>query len=113
MTCEKAGDLLSAYIDGELAGRQCEALETHLCGCESCREELDTLKNAIAFLEAPKSFARPEGLLEEFKAKYLPEAEAASTAPRWGFRLPAMPKFEWPSLGRVLLPMGGMAAAAA
>jgi len=113
MTCEKAGDLLSAYIEGELTGRRCTALETHLSGCEGCREELETLKNAVALLAAPKSFARPEGLLEEFKAKYLPEAEAAAEAPRWGFRLPVLPKFEWPSLGRVMLPMGGMAAAAA
>src|SRR5436309_8424121 len=104
MTCEKAGDLLSAYIDGELAGRQCSALETHLGGCEGCREELDTLKNAVALLEAPKSFARPEGLLEEFKAKYLPQASAGAETPRWGFRLPALPKVEWPSLGRVMVP---------
>jgi hypothetical protein len=113
MTCQKAGDLFSAYIDGELTGRQCAAVGTHLGGCASCREELETLRNAIAMLEAPKAMARPEGLLEEFKTKYLPEAEAAAAAPRWGFKLPVLPKVEWPSMGRVLLPMGGMAAAAA
>jgi hypothetical protein len=112
MNCHKAGDLLSAYIDGELAGRHTQALETHLTACAGCREELETLRSAIALLEAPMTPARPEGLLEEFKAQYLPRAEAAS-APRWGFRLPVMPKIEWPSMGSVLVPMGGMAAAAA
>jgi hypothetical protein len=112
MTCHKAGDLLSAYIEGELAERQSAALETHVGGCDGCREELETLRSAIALLAAPKAFARPEGLLEEFKEQYLPAAEVEA-APRWGFRLPAMPQFEWPSMGRVLLPMGGMAAAAA
>jgi anti-sigma factor RsiW len=112
MNCQKAGDLLSAYIDGELAGRQVQAVETHLTACAGCREELETLRSALLLLEAPKTPVRPEGLLEEFKAQYLPRAEAAS-APLWGFRLPALPKMEWPSLGRVLVPMGGMAAAAA
>lgn len=112
MNCQKAGDLLSAYIDGELTGRHCEALEAHVGHCAGCREELETLRSTIALLAAPKTMARPEGLLEEFKAKYLPEAETAA-APRWGIWLPVMPRFEWPSLGRVMLPMGGLAAAAA
>ena len=110
MNCQKAGDLLSTYIEGELTGRQGEALETHLGRCAGCREELATLRSAVALLKAPRTLVRPEGLLEEFKAKYLPEAE---TAPRWAVRLPVMPKIEWPSLGRVMLPMGGLAAAAA
>jgi hypothetical protein len=79
---------------------------------------MEILHGAIAMLEAPKSMARPEGLLEEFKAKYLPELEAAAPAPRWGLKLPALPamawpQIEWPTVGRVLVPMGGMAAAAA
>jgi len=112
MNCQKAGDLLSAYIEGEVTGRQCEALEAHLGGCAGCGEELETLRSALALLAAPKQFVRPEGLLEEFKAKYLPEAEAAP-APRWGLKIPVLPKIEWPSLSRLMLPMGGMAAAAA
>jgi hypothetical protein len=112
MNCQKAGDLLSAYIEGEVTGRQCEALEGHLGGCADCREELDTLRSALALLAVPKTLVRPEGLLEEFKAKYLPEAEAAP-APRWGIKIPVLPKFEWPSLSQLMLPMGGMAAAGA
>jgi putative zinc finger protein len=112
MNCQKANDLLCAYIDGEVIGRQCEALETHLGQCSGCRKEAETLRSAIALLEAPKTMVRPEGLLEEFKAKYLPEAEAAP-APRWGIRIPVMPKLEWPSLSRMAVPVGGLAAAAA
>jgi hypothetical protein len=112
MNCQKAGDLLSAYIEGEVSGRQGETLEAHLAGCDGCREELDTLRSALALLAVPKTLVRPEGLLEEFKAKYLPEAEAAP-APRWGIKIPVLPKIEWPSLNRLMLPMGGMAAAGA
>jgi hypothetical protein len=112
MNCQKAGDLLSAYIEGEVAGRPCADLEAHLSGCGDCREELETLRSALVLLAAPKTLVRPEGLLEEFKAMYLPEAETAA-APRWGFRVPVLPKIEWPSLSRLMLPMGSLAAAGA
>src|SRR5260370_35551339 len=55
---------------------------------------------------------RPEGLLGEFRAKYVRDAEAAP-APRWGIRIPVMPKIAWPALSQVMVPMGGLAAAAA
>lgn len=111
MNCKKAGDLLSAYVEGELAGRAGQAVEAHVTGCAGCREELETLRSALALLAAPKTPAQPEGMLEEFRTQYLPQA--APAAPRWSFRLPSLPRVEWPSLGRVMVPMGGLAAAAA
>jgi len=64
MNCQKAGDLLSTYIEGELTGRQGEALETHLGRCAGCREDMATLRSAVSLLKAPSTLLRPKRLLE-------------------------------------------------
>ena len=47
-------DLLGAYVDGELHGRQLHAVETHLNECDSCRAELQSLQALSNVLkEAP------------------------------------------------------------
>jgi len=38
ITCAEADTVLHAYIDGELAGADREAYETHLGSCESCKQ---------------------------------------------------------------------------
>jgi hypothetical protein len=54
---------LSAYMDGELSARDLAALEAHLPACQSCREELDTLRlthealHSLPEVAAPRSFA--------------------------------------------------------
>ena len=34
------GDLLSAYLDGELTARELESVSAHLEGCAECRRQL-------------------------------------------------------------------------
>jgi len=47
-------ELLGAYLDGELHGRQLHNVEAHLTACESCRAELVSLKAISGMLhEAP------------------------------------------------------------
>lgn len=64
MTCEQGRELLSVYLDGEVAGADRQALEAHLEECSACRTRLHAmraLKHAIARLpsrEAPPGAVR-------------------------------------------------------
>jgi anti-sigma factor RsiW len=57
------GESLSAYIDGELTGRERARMEQHLKECQACAEDLRTLRQTVALLKelpvirAPCSFA--------------------------------------------------------
>ena len=61
--CEKARGMLSAYVDGHLTSKECEAVESHLKGCEKCRHELESLRATVGILHlmpmisTPRSFA--------------------------------------------------------
>jgi len=62
MTCAEAEDLITALVDGELAGPEQEALESHLRGCAHCREVLaqekvvrQKIRGHAAALSAPTS----------------------------------------------------------
>jgi predicted anti-sigma-YlaC factor YlaD len=65
---EHPGDLLSAYLDGELSGPEARRVEAHLVGCGACNAELDDLGQARRMLRdlppvpAPAGFTR--GLVE-------------------------------------------------
>ncbi len=56
-------DRLSAYIDGELAYGERQALEQHLASCPACRRHLDQLRATVQALrdlpqrDVPRSFA--------------------------------------------------------
>lgn len=43
MNCEYAGRL-NAFYDGELPSAEREALQAHLAGCSSCRQEMERLR---------------------------------------------------------------------
>jgi putative zinc finger protein len=65
---EHPGDLLSAYLDGELSAGEERQVESHLVGCGACSAELDDLGAARRMLRelppvpAPPGFTR--GLVE-------------------------------------------------
>jgi anti-sigma factor RsiW len=50
MSCERWEQLLSQYIDGELAGSAVSSVEEHLEGCASCREELASFRELSEML---------------------------------------------------------------
>ena len=77
-------DDLSAYIDGQLDTRRREAVESHLAGCASCRQELEELRVVAGLLrrvsqaEAPRSFTL---------------TEAPTMAPAWTVRYTAQLRY--------------------
>ena len=76
-------EMLSDYLDGELPEAERIALEAHLQGCDSCTEEMESLRTTVQMLrrmpevEAPRSF------------RIAPAAVAAPTPP------PERPVFLW------------------
>ena len=48
----RAGQLLSAYLDGELLSREAAAVQEHLMECPACREEYERLRITKGLLGA-------------------------------------------------------------
>ena len=44
MDCKEINELLTGYIEGELPPDKWSAVEAHLRGCTSCRQEVESLK---------------------------------------------------------------------
>lgn len=80
---------LSAALDGMLTPEEQAELDAHLAGCESCRRELEELRQVRSLLRAvpepalPRSFLLPlEGNLPAHRTSRTPPATSAPGAPR-------------------------------
>jgi len=71
------GDLLSAYLDGELGPGERSEVDTHLAACASCRAELDGTATARTALRSLPVLEPPAHLLPE------PAEPAARRGLRW------------------------------
>lgn len=47
--CDSIGQLLTPWVDGELAPRDEQRVVQHLADCPSCAEEADSLRRAVAW----------------------------------------------------------------
>jgi len=45
--CESMFQALSEYLDGELSGADCQALERHIQDCKPCVEFVDSLRKSV------------------------------------------------------------------
>jgi anti-sigma factor RsiW len=85
---------LSAYLDGELIPLRVESMQAHLASCQSCRTELEALrelKTGLATLPemgAPRSFAlTPEMAARPLREKERPLVPVRARAMSNGMRL--------------------------
>ena len=62
MTCKDLVDLLSEYVDGELAPPTARLLEKHLRGCKDCSAFLNTLRRTRTMTRAAVEAAMPAEL---------------------------------------------------
>jgi len=93
------GELISAYIDGELSDEETAALREHISSCPACREVHGSLLAAKSLLARAPRRAMPPELVASL--------EVALKRPLWKRVLEAlMPPT------RVLVPAGAFAAAA-
>jgi len=68
-------DLLQAYHDGELQGRQARHIEEHLAHCESCRAELEAVRAFSALLQespAAGDLMRPDLFVAQVELRLPP-----------------------------------------
>jgi anti-sigma factor RsiW len=81
---EHPGDLLSAYVDGELSPGDTAAVEGHLVGCPACRDELEATRWTRQVMRGLPQLDLPFGVVERAlareRAKVLPMAWAAAAA---------------------------------
>ncbi|CEP66439.1 Putative zinc-finger [Moorella glycerini] len=84
MNCSQYRELLSPYLDGVLAATQRRAVENHLRLCNSCREELEALRQTVNLLQAwsEEELDLPAGFEERLRSRL----EAACRP--WYRRLP-------------------------
>lgn len=89
--------LLSAYLDGELAGSERSRLQSHLVSCRPCRLELESLRDTKSLVASAPRRAMPPELIAGIEGRL-------SRRP-WLERLG-----EWVRLPRVWIPAGAAAA---
>lgn len=98
MNCRRVNSLLSAYIDGELAGVEHLQVQRHLQECAACAEEHETLLNTKRMLSNMRCAAPREDLEARILARVAQERAAprpfaralawwAVETPAWRFRL--------------------------
>ena len=61
LVCRQAVDLMAAYLDGQVSGRDRERLEDHLAACPHCHEHLAQLRVTIDVL----GHAEPDHLSDD------------------------------------------------
>lgn len=62
MNCRRVNSLMSAYIDGELAGVEMLAIKRHLSACSACREEFESIRS-VKRLMSTMAYVTPNGQL--------------------------------------------------
>ena len=65
-SCEEIRESMSGYLDGELTELQTERLETHLAGCQSCRDELEELTLVVSAASTLAIDEPPEDVWDDF-----------------------------------------------
>lgn len=63
MRCKEIAEWMSEYIDGHLDDKRTRIFEQHLAGCDSCRMELEHLREAVALLRSVEPVEPPEDLV--------------------------------------------------
>lgn len=78
MDCEKVKAQLSAYIDGEVAGKDAAFIREHIAICVDCSQEEQSLRKTSELLRYWENTPAPDGFCEALLAK----AENISCRPR-------------------------------
>nr|AIA11914.1 Putative zinc-finger [uncultured bacterium] len=90
MLCGRVTNLLSAYIDRELAGAEMLQVREHLSNCEGCHAEhadLAEMKSLLGQMPAPP----PRGDFVRATVERLHAAQGAAPPPRPRFRMWSLP----------------------
>jgi anti-sigma factor RsiW len=99
MDHQKAADLFSSYLDGELVGAVRAEVDQHLAACIQCRTELEELRRAVGSLGHLKDHAPPT-FLPQIQRQIFLRSRGRFFGGRWKLfgRIP----FEWVSLATIV-----------
>ncbi|NOY22369.1 MAG: hypothetical protein GXO70_02500 [Acidobacteria bacterium] len=64
MKCEEILDILSDYVDGELARGQCQRIQEHLEVCPHCREFVETFRESLEIAHGLDKKLPPQDVCE-------------------------------------------------
>src|SRR5262249_6278145 len=98
MHCEKALDLISARLDGELPSDDAARLEAHLVDCAPCRSALEAFQAQDGDLRAAYTACGASGdrvarrVAAQVRATPIPKGDRM---PRFPLRAPARRVFGW------------------
>ena len=67
-----AGDLISAYLDGELSRPEIDQLRTHLESCGRCASEIQEIQAVRSAVRSLPMLELPAGLVPEADAEVIP-----------------------------------------
>ena len=100
MDHQRAAELFSDYVDGELAGTAKTELESHLAVCIQCRTELAEFRQAVGGLGRLKHASAPAGFLPQIQRQIFERSRGRFFGKRWKLfgRIP----FEWVSLAMIV-----------
>ena len=68
-SCKEVFALLSGYLDLELPGDACKAIEEHLEGCAPCVEFVESLRKTVELCRNYQPSAMPAPLTAEARRK--------------------------------------------
>ena len=112
MRCDRARELLSAALDGELAPAETASLEAHLAACSACAAERERLGAVRAAFRALPPAVPPRDLADAVMAR-IRAGEAAEPGRPAALPPPLAPR--WPASARLAaalaLVTAGLAAA--
>jgi anti-sigma factor RsiW len=66
------GDLISAYLDGELSRAEIEQLQAHLSSCGRCAAEIQEMQRVRSAVRSLPMLELPAGLVPEADAEVVP-----------------------------------------
>lgn len=111
MQCDRASELIGAYLDQELDADTRRAVAVHLGGCPACTALADDFRSMGRRLTAIGRELPPEHLASRVRAR-LAEAEAKATLPRRLAIAQRLRNLSWLRQAAVLLLACGLTAAA-
>lgn len=87
MQCSMSGEMLSAFVDGELTSAEVATVRAHLAQCAGCRTQVRELRQAVSLLQSATEVAPPADLRAMIAAKLA--QPAATTCAEVGRQLDA------------------------
>lgn len=82
MQCSMNGEMLSAFVDGELTSAEVATVRAHLAQCAGCRTQVRELRQAVSLLQSATEVAPPADLRAMIAAKLAQPATACAEVGR-------------------------------